>query len=115
MAHPLYASRGVAFIHSFSLALASPTEGCLISSQQPRGYFAGRMAAPDVPDGQQYFLGFAPVFEQHVLPRLDVQSLLLLAATCRGFHSWLPNPPVFWQVSACRYLLVLCWALPHQS
>ena len=59
-----------------------------------------------MPDGQQCFLGFAPVFEQHVLPRLDVQSLLLLAATCRGLHSWLTSlPPVFWQVSKCRFLL----------
>ena len=77
------------------------------------GCFAGMMAAPNVLDGQQCFLAFAAVFERLVLPRLDVQSLLLLAATCRDLTSWLTNlPPVFWQVSTRRHH-VCCW-LQHR-
>ena len=73
--------------------------------------------------GQQYFLSFTKVYEQQVLPWLDVRSLMRLAGTCQGLHSWLTNlPHTFWQVStssqlyayACLQLCQLC-LLPEQQ
>ena len=57
--------------------------------------------------GQQYFLSSTKVFEQHVLPWLDVRSLMRLASTSKGLHSWLTKlPHTFWQVSMSSILSI---------
>ena len=50
-------------------------------------------------EGEQCFLRFRTVFEQHVLSRLDLRSLMSLSVTCRGLHCWVCSlPRTFWQV-----------------
>ena len=50
-------------------------------------------------EGEQCFLRFRNVFEQHVLSRLDLRSLMSFAVTCRGLHRWVCSlPRTFWQV-----------------